>query len=48
MKSFLDIKFKDGLHRPETPKEEFIAHCTNGALTPGQENEINDKKVRRG
>lgn len=46
MKSFLDIKFKDGLHTPETPKEEFIAHCTNGALTPGQEQEINEYNKR--
>lgn len=46
MKSFLDIKFKDGLHTPESPKEEFIAHCTNGALTPGQENDINEYNKR--
>ncbi len=42
MKSFLEIKFKDGFHSPENPKSEFIAHCTNGSLTPDQEQEIND------
>ncbi|MGD8780342.1 MAG: NADH-quinone oxidoreductase subunit NuoF [Ignavibacteria bacterium] len=42
MKSFLEIKFKDGYHSPENPKNEFIVHCTNGALTPVQEEEINE------
>ena len=48
MKSFLDIKFKDGYHSPENPKGEFITHCTNSALSPEQESEINEynKKLR--
>lgn len=36
MKSFLEIKFKDGYHSPENPKSEFITHCTNESLNPDQ------------
>ncbi len=49
MKKFLDIKFKDGRqHSPRNPVEEFIAHCTDGSLTPGMEEEINEynKKLK--
>ncbi len=42
MRSFLEIKFKDGFHSAENPKSEFIAHCTNGSLTPDQEQDINE------
>ncbi len=40
MKSFLEIKFKEGFHSPENPIPEFIAHCTNPSLNPGQEKEV--------
>ena len=48
MKSFLDIEFKNGKHSSENPKEEFIAHCTNAVLSPGQEKDIIElnKKLR--
>jgi hypothetical protein len=42
MKSFLELKFNEDYHSPDSPKDEFIAHCTDGSLSPGQENEIND------
>ncbi|MBL1211905.1 MAG: 4Fe-4S binding protein [Ignavibacteriae bacterium] len=42
MKSFLEIKFNDEYHSSDSPKDEFIAHCTDGSLTPNQETEIND------
>ncbi|MBU1096077.1 MAG: NADH-quinone oxidoreductase subunit F [Ignavibacteriae bacterium HGW-Ignavibacteriae-2] len=40
MKSFLEIKFKNGFHSPENPVEEFVAHCTNPSLSPEQHSEI--------
>ena len=42
MKSFLEIKFNGEFHSPEFPKEEFIAHCTESSLSPGQEKLINE------
>jgi len=42
MKSFLEIKFKNGYHSSDNPKSEFISHCTNASLTPTQEDDIND------
>lgn len=47
MKSYLDIQFKDGKHSPETPKEDFIARCTNPSLSPGQEKEVDEFNKRQ-
>ncbi|MFH1196887.1 MAG: NADH-ubiquinone oxidoreductase-F iron-sulfur binding region domain-containing protein [bacterium] len=48
MKRFLELKFKKGFHTPQSPVEEFIAHCTNPSINPGQENEVSSylKKLR--
>lgn len=40
MKSFLEIKIDNEFHSPESPKGEFIAHCTNPSLSPNQEGDI--------
>ena len=40
MKSFLEIKIDNDYHSPDSPKGEFIAHCTNPSLSPAQESDI--------
>lgn len=42
MKSFLEIKFKNGYHSAENPIREFITHCTNPSLNLEQEKEISE------
>lgn len=44
MKTFLDIKFKNGYHSPEKPQPEFLEVCANPSLLPDQTNIINEYK----
>ena len=46
MKSFLEIKFKNGYHTPETPVSEFIVHCTDESLSTHQRENILDYNRR--
>ncbi len=42
MKSFLDIKFSEGLHSSESPNPNFIRVCTNPSELPEQESLIKE------